>query len=81
MIFKGIFEKGNKKYGIIYDNKRKIYEGEFEDDKFNGYGKIYALDNYNNNYLFYEGNFKDSSIYGKGIKYYINGKKRLKVIL
>ena len=77
MIFKGIFEKGNKKYGIIYDNKRKIYEGEFEDDKFNGYGKIYALDNYNNNYLFYEGNFKDSSIYGKGIKYYINGKKKI----
>ena len=36
MIFKVIFEKGNKKYGIIYDNKRKIYEGEFEDDKFNG---------------------------------------------
>ena len=64
-------------YGIFYDNLRKMDEGEFEDDKLNGYGKIYKLDINNNNYLFYEGNFEDSDFYGKGIKYYTNGSKKI----
>ena len=71
-IFKGIFKEGNKLYGIIYKDSRKVYEGEFQNDKFNGFGKIYKLDD-NNNYLFYEGNFENGEISGKGIKYYING--------
>ena len=61
-------------YGIIYKDSRKVYEGEFQNDKFNGAGKLYNLDD-NNNYLFYEGNFENGEISGKGIKYYINGKK------
>ena len=76
-IFKGIFKEGNKLYGIFYEKSRKIYEGEFENEKLNGYGKIYNLDNDNNNYLFYEGNFEDSEIFGKGIRYYINGSKKI----
>ena len=75
-IFKGVFKEGNKIYGIFYNNSRKMYEGEFEDDKLNGYGKIYQFDN-NNNYLFYEGNFEDSEIFGKGVKYYSDGSKKI----
>ena len=50
-------------------NKIKKYEGEFKDNKYNGYGKLFELDNENNIYLYYEGNFKDNQINGKGIKY------------
>ena len=49
-IFKGVFKEGNKLYGIIYKDSRKVYEGEFQNDKFNGAGKLYNLDD-NNNYL------------------------------
>ena len=86
-IFEGIFFKGNKVKGTLYekvkdsssnDNLRKKYEGEYKNDKFNGYGKFYVLDSEKNNYLYYEGNFKDNEISGDGIKYYKNGLYKLK---
>jgi len=76
-IFNGILKQRKKIYGIIYENSRKKYEGQFENDKFNGYGKIYRLDNDNINYLYYEGNFEDGEISGMGIKYYKNGSKKI----
>jgi hypothetical protein len=42
-IFKGVFKEGNKLYGIIYKDSRKVYEGEFQNDKFNGAGKLYTI--------------------------------------
>ena len=57
------------------------YEGEFKNEEFNGYGKLYSLDKEDNKqdniYLYYEGYFKDNTLFGKGIKYYKNGKKKI----
>ena len=77
LIFDGIFNKGDKVKGIFYENNEKKYEGEFKNDKFNGFGKLYILDDENNNYLYYEGYFIDMEISGKGIKYYKNGSKKI----
>ena len=73
-IFDGTFKNGIKISGITYQNSVKKYEGEYINDKLNGYGKIYEK-YYDNNelYLYYEGNFKDDNIFGEGIKYYKNG--------
>ena len=78
--FEGILEFGNKIKGSYYVNKIKKYEGEFKDNKYNGYGKLFELDYENNIYLYYEGNFKDNQINGKGIKYYQNNIKKVEGI-
>ena len=76
---KAIFKKGN-----ISDNNAHIYkysclgtylyfEGNIENNKFDGFGKIY----YPNKNLFFQGNFKNGIIYGKGVKYYENGVKKI----
>ena len=77
LIFDGILNKGNKVKGILYDNNIKKYDGEFKNDLYNGFGKLYILDDENNNYLYYEGNFINMEISGKGIKYYKNGSKKI----
>ena len=55
--------------GKMYDiNKKLYYDGNFVNDKFNGYGKIYQK-----GVLYYEGNFENDEIQGKGKKYIYDG--------
>ena len=77
LIFDGILNKGNKVKGILYHNNIKKYDGEFKNEVYNGFGKLYILDDENNNYLYYEGFFINMEISGKGIKYYKNGSKKI----
>ena len=53
---------------IYYENGKLMYEGGFIDNKFEGYGKYYYL-----NDEYYEGQFKNGLRNGKGILYYSNG--------
>ena len=78
----GLLDNNRKKVkGILYENSKMKYEGEFKNEEFNGYGKLYSLDKEDNKqdniYLYYEGYFKDNTLFGKGIKYYKNGKKKI----
>ena len=82
LIFMGLLDNNRKKVkGILYENSKMKYEGEFKNEEFNGYGKLYSLDKEDNKqdniYLYYEGYFKDNTLFGKGIKYYKNGKKKI----
>ena len=54
---------------LKYDNEFTKYIGEFKNDKFDGYGKLYLECN-----LYYEGNFSNNNFSGKGIIYYPNQK-------
>jgi hypothetical protein len=55
--------------GAVYDSKGNLYyEGQFENDKFNGIGK-----NYFNNGDSYEGQFRDGVFNGNGCYYWASG--------
>ena len=63
--FKGFIMQGK---GIIYTkNKKKVYEGNFVNDKYEGQGKLIFNDKY------YIGNFIDGKIHGKGTLFSKNG--------
>ena len=67
----GDFVDGNfEGKGILYYNykAKTYYEGEFKDNKRNGYGKYYFKNNKK-----YEGEFKDDEYDGEGTIYYDNG--------
>ena len=51
-------------------NGKKLYEGEFENDKLNGKGIEYYL----NGKIWYNGNWVDGIRDGEGLEYYENGK-------
>jgi len=65
-VFKGAFLEGN---GKIYINNYLYYEGNFVNNKYNGFGKIY----YNNKKIRYAGNFKNNLKDGNGKLYDIKG--------
>ena len=67
IIFDGIFNKRNRVKGAFFDIYYKNI-GEFKNDKFNGHGQLYVLDDEYKYYLYYEGHFKDMEISGEGIK-------------
>ena len=57
-------------YGVLYSKRNKFrYEGNFANDKFNGYGEYYHDDGW-----CYKGYFKDSVEHGEGIRYDKKGK-------
>ena len=68
-------------FNIFFNgNTNEKYEGNFKNGYFNGYGKLYLMDQDSKYYLYYEGNFIQNEICGKGIKYYINGSKKIEGI-
>ena len=55
--------------GLILDKDNKLlYEGDFEKDKKNGFGKAFLPNN-----EFYSGNFVDNKFEGRGIYQFENG--------
>ena len=71
----GILDNNRKKVkGTLYENSKMKYEGEFKNEEFNGYGKLYSLDKEDNKQDNY---FKYNTLFGKGKKYYKNGKKKI----
>lgn len=54
-----------------YVDSKVKYQGEYKDDTYCGYGKIYSE---TGGHLRYEGQFKDGKFDGRGTYYYINGK-------
>lgn len=71
--FKGNFSKGHFVDGILYNNRgKKIYNGKFKDDKFDGFGIQYN----ENGEVTYKGPFKENLRHGAGTFYDKSGIKR-----
>jgi hypothetical protein len=58
--FKGTFENGEKMHGN-YKYENCIYEGEFENDEFNGKGELQNEDG-----SIYKGSFRNGKFHGYG---------------
>jgi hypothetical protein len=58
-------------FGKFYYQDGGHYEGEWKDNKMNGFAKLY----YQNNDLAYEGFWKDDQFHGKGKVYNDNPRK------
>ena len=70
--YEGMFLNDYFKKGKIYYKFNKImYEGEVQDNKFTGEGKLYK--NNENSTLEYEGNFVSGKFSGQGTKFFPNG--------
>lgn len=70
-IFRGYFENGKRKGMGIEDTSELFYEGNFDNNKKDGYGRIKYLKTKD----FYEGSFKNGNIYGYGTYIWGNGNK------
>jgi antitoxin component YwqK of YwqJK toxin-antitoxin module len=57
--------------GILAEKGQKIYEGNFQDGKFSGFGIFYFKDGN----IRYQGNWVSGKNSGKGINYFHNGSK------
>ena len=67
-----LYEKGKYEENRIFSEYKYLkYEGEFKENDYNGFGKLY-IDHYLGKYLLYEGNFKNNLFYGNGKIYYQN---------
>jgi len=62
----GKFESGDVVQGILYKSDKKIYEGTFASNKFNGFGTEW----FSNGLLKYEGEYKNGKFNGNGTSYY-----------
>jgi len=71
LYFSGTFKDGNYIKGTMYHSNGKVqYTGEFENRKYNGYGKLYREDGTK----LYEGDFKNDRLCGIGKLYSENEK-------
>jgi hypothetical protein len=52
-------------YGVLYKNGKIVYEGEFQDDAYNGLGRLY----HPYGWIMYKGMFKNGEYHGQGIEY------------
>ena len=80
-LYEGEFKEGKyyglgKKYQDNYLGNYLYYEGNFNNNIFDGKGILF----YQNGQKFYEGNFQENKIEGEGIKYYQNGSKKIEGI-
>jgi hypothetical protein len=71
--YKGFWNKEGKKsgFGIFYDSSGNKYIGKWDNDKFNGKGRIISI-----NGDYYEGDFKYGNIEGTGI--FVSKKEKYK---
>ena len=69
MFRKGTFINDQFVKGIKYMGLTPYYEGDFSNDLFHGYGKLYKY----SNVLYYDGTFVNGIIHGLGKLYYDNG--------
>jgi hypothetical protein len=52
-------------YGVIYKNGKIAYEGEFQDNRYNGLGRFY----HPHGWIMYKGMFKNGEFNGHGIEF------------
>ena len=69
-----LYEEDTKYGSYVQDRYRLKYEGEFNQNVFEGHGKLYRKFY---DYLYYEGYFVKGEIFGKGIRFYKSGKKKI----
>ena len=67
------YNGNGKLYKIINESQRLIYDGEFADGQYKGFGIQYKFSNLGNNYKHYEGYWHNNYWSGQGTEYYENG--------
>jgi hypothetical protein len=67
MKYVGQYKIGSIKhgYGVLYKNGKIVYEGEFQDNLYNGLGTLY----HPYGWTMYKGMFKNGEYHGQGIEY------------